>query len=872
MASKGIPESPSDDRPGGPARQDGGSKGGAAGPADKLEKALGLFYEAWHAGMRPDPDAFCREHPEAGPELRAEIDNFLFMADVLPGGSQVDQEREAESPIAFGKDGDAVVGDFRILREIGRGGMGVVYEAEQISLRRRVALKVLSPHLSLSDDSVQKFRREAEAGGRQSHPGIVSVFAVGEEEGTHFIAQELVESRRTLADRLEELRGEKSLPPDNFRTVAALIADVAEALEHAHSRGVIHRDVKPSNIMIADDGSPKITDFGLARVEDALTLSRTGDLAGTPYYMSPEQASRRPGGIDHRTDIFSLGVTLYEAMTLARPFEGKTSLDVLKKVLAGEPIDPRKVQPRVPRDLSLICLKAMESDPQARYATMQELARELRRFLAGEAIETNPAGPVMRAVKWSRRHRTATRTVIGLISVIILLALLSHVRDVWKQDAFATHLDRARLAVGQEDWDEAVKQLADALALFPDDKEARAMHASSLRKQSSRKILETMGEKGVMAGISPEQAIFVPEDFLTIRSALEAAKDGNMILVAPGTYTGQIDFMGKAVTLKSREGPAVTTIDGGGKSVTVTIKSGEGADTVLDGFTITNGSAWDGGGIYCKETSPLIINNIVTGNRSIHFGAGIFINDGSPVVSNNIIKENRAGGTGGGIFCAYSTALFSGNTISSNITNRDGGGIACSRSTSVRIENNIIEGNYAKYSGAGIFCKLSEPVIINNTITENEAGQRGGGIACGKDASSLVVNSILWDNRAPEGQEIHLVSDSSLTINHSLLPSSPGAWSVENGGLFERGDGMIDAAPLFVNTLERDFHLTGLSPGIDAGTGTFLTSGSDDPVEAPEFDIDGDLRSAVGENSGDLAVDIGADEFVKEEAMKKEDS
>ena len=183
------------------------------------------------------------------------------------------------------------LGDFRILREIGTGGMGTVYEAEQISLHRRVALKVLPAHLSFSPDAVQKFRREAEAGGRQRHPGIVAVHAVGEERGFHYIAQELVEGGRTLADRLTQLREEGEQPTGYFREATALVTTVAEALQYAHNAGVVHRDVKPSNIMLTPEGRPKVTDFGLAKVEDALALSRTGDFSGTPYYMSPEQAA-----------------------------------------------------------------------------------------------------------------------------------------------------------------------------------------------------------------------------------------------------------------------------------------------------------------------------------------------------------------------------------------------------------------------------------------------------------------------------------------------------------------------------------------------------------------------------------------------------
>jgi eukaryotic-like serine/threonine-protein kinase len=331
--------------------------------------------------------------------------------------------------ISSASEGDSrknrTLGDFRILQKIGEGGMGTVYAAEQISLKRRVALKVLSSHLSLSDAGVRKFRREAEAGGRQSHPGIVSVYAVGEEEGVHFIAQELIEEGRTLADRLDELRRETEHPSGYFREVAQLIIEVAEALSHAHASKVIHRDVKPSNILLTPDGVPKVSDFGLAKVEDALALSRTGDFVGTPYYTSPEQAASRRIGIDHRTDIFSLGATLYEALTFSRAFNGDTSQQVLKKILLDDPVDPRKIRSRVPRDLSVVCLKALEKKPERRYQSMSAFADDLRRFLGNEPILAKPQGPVTFAVKLVKRHPVISASgAVALVAFVIVCFLL----------------------------------------------------------------------------------------------------------------------------------------------------------------------------------------------------------------------------------------------------------------------------------------------------------------------------------------------------------------------------------------------------------------------------------------------------------------
>jgi len=208
-----------------------------------------------------------------------------------------------------------VWGDFQIIRKLGKGGMGVVYEAEQLSLGRKVALKILPSHLRFSTNAIKKFHREAKAGGRQKHPGSVSVYSIGEHEGIHFITQELVEDGFTLSNHIDDLKKLKDTPLGYFRDVAKKISQVSDALEHAHKSGVIHRDVKPSNILITKDGRLKMSDFGLAKLEDSLSLSRSNEFAGTPYYMSPEQVSIRNIKINHSTDIYSLGVTLYEILT-----------------------------------------------------------------------------------------------------------------------------------------------------------------------------------------------------------------------------------------------------------------------------------------------------------------------------------------------------------------------------------------------------------------------------------------------------------------------------------------------------------------------------------------------------------------------------
>jgi serine/threonine protein kinase len=308
------------------------------------------------------------------------------------------------------------LGDFDLLREIGRGGMGVVYEARQISLKRRVALKVLPPALGMSAQAKQRFEREAQAAAKLHHTNIVPVHAVGEHDGHHFYAMDLIEGQSldhvlhqvidegtnalmeaTVTQTLAEIplrpstsiqeREETSLSDTSaggrewIDTVAKLMAEVADGLHYAHGRGVIHRDIKPANLMLSKEGHLCVTDFGLARVLQEPGITVTGSFLGTPAYMSPEQISAGRIKVDHRTDVYSLGVVLYEMLTLQRPFPGESREEILNGVLTKEPRSPRRINGRIPVDLETICLKALEKEPDRRYSTAAELASDLRQYL-----------------------------------------------------------------------------------------------------------------------------------------------------------------------------------------------------------------------------------------------------------------------------------------------------------------------------------------------------------------------------------------------------------------------------------------------------------------------------------------------------------
>jgi len=319
---------------------------------------------------------------------------------------------------------DQVLGDFRLVRKLGEGGMGQVWEAEQISLGRSVALKLMPSDRVLSEVQLALFEREAQAGGRLHHPNIVSVLAYGETDGMPFIAQELVGNGRTLKDVIQEARLGHEVADDWYQRIATFFSSCASALQVAHDAGVVHRDLKPANILVATNDRPMIADFGLARVSGVASISRTGELAGSYCYMSPEQTMAKRIEVDERTDIFSLGTTLYEALTLQRAFDGDSQQQISQGILWTDPPDPRTVRSKVPRDLAVICAKAMEKRPRDRYPSMAELAADLERTLAHQPIRARPAGPLLRAGKWARRHPTrsvaVTLTGVALVAISLL--------------------------------------------------------------------------------------------------------------------------------------------------------------------------------------------------------------------------------------------------------------------------------------------------------------------------------------------------------------------------------------------------------------------------------------------------------------------
>ena len=412
------------------------------------------------------------------------------------------------------------LGDFELIREIGRGGMGVVYEARQVSLKRRIALKVLPPALGISGQAKQRFEREAQAAAKLHHTNIVPVHAIGEDDGHHFYAMDLIEGQsldhvlrqlvdeganpllaETVTKAALELPAQPRLPIEStpvttstgdsttslgdtsagsrpwFEAVAKLIAEVADALDYAHGRGVIHRDIKPANLMLSGEGKLSITDFGLARVVQEPGMTVSGSLLGTPAYMSPEQIAAGRVKLDHRTDVYSLGAVLYEMLTLKRPFAGESREEVLSAIMAKDPRSPRKLNGKIPQDLETICLKALEKDPDRRYATAGEFALDLREYLHGGLITARRPGVLRRAWKTVRRHPVAS---VSVIAVAILFLIVGGAWQALRKADVAQLVSEARLLMTKGNDEEALAVVGRLLALEPNNIDARLIRARIL--------------------------------------------------------------------------------------------------------------------------------------------------------------------------------------------------------------------------------------------------------------------------------------------------------------------------------------------------------------------------------------------------------
>ncbi|MHC5040130.1 MAG: serine/threonine-protein kinase, partial [Planctomycetota bacterium] len=319
---------------------------------------------------------------------------------------------DAQGPSPGQLSSPKTLGTYEIIEEIGRGGMGVVYKAFHPQLKRTVALKVLIAGEDASEEAITRFHREAEAVAKLGHhPNIVPVYDIGAEGRNHYFAMHFVEGKP-----LDKMIDDGEIAP---KRAARIAKKIAEALAHAHGQGILHRDIKPANILVTREGEPQITDFGLARdVQSDARMTRTGMTLGTPAYMPPEQADGRIEEIDARSDVYSLGATLYEMLTAQPPFEGSAVVNVIKKVLLDDPVSPRKFNASLDRDLETICLKCLQKEPESRYSSCEDLSRDLSQYMQGLPITARPMTFIEWIVKRAKRNKLAS-------TVLLLLAFVS---------------------------------------------------------------------------------------------------------------------------------------------------------------------------------------------------------------------------------------------------------------------------------------------------------------------------------------------------------------------------------------------------------------------------------------------------------------
>jgi serine/threonine-protein kinase len=498
------------------------------------------------AGEPVDPEQLAADHPARADEVRRLVSAVRLMAEL--GRAEAREGIGAPSG-ARDAEGHRVFGDFRIVREIGRGGMAVVYEAEQEPLGRRVALKVLPLAAALDPRALQRFQLEAQVAGLLQHPRIVTVHAVGAVDEVPYYAMQYIDGG-SLAELIAELRRlakdgvaappagtspsalaagllsgrfapprrepDGDRPPSGpaasagvdgldapahrsvcsrsyLRTVARLGVQAAEALGHAHDQGIVHRDVKPANLLLDTRGELWVADFGMADVQGDAGLTLTGDLPGTLRYMSPEQALGKRSLVDRRTDIYALGATLYELATLHPAVDGADKQEILRRVAEEEPVPIRRLNPAVPVDLATMITKCLSKDPTNRYETAWQLADDLVRFLDGRPIAARPVGPHVRAWRWCRRKPVQAGLAAGLALAIVVgfVGITWNWREAVRQRGLM--LVAERRAARERDEKEAQRAKADAINRFLTQKlllQAAPEHNPKARAVTLREALD----------------------------------------------------------------------------------------------------------------------------------------------------------------------------------------------------------------------------------------------------------------------------------------------------------------------------------------------------------------------------------------------
>lgn len=491
---------------------------------ERLFQVVDAYLRELEQGRRPDRHEWLARYPELAPALGRCLDSLGFVHEAV---ASLSQPRQSALPVGSGLPAGGAIGDFQIIREIGRGGMGLIYEAVQLSLGRRVALKVLPFAAGLDEKHLQRFRQESQAAAQLHHNNIVPVFAIGCERGVHFYAMQLIDGlsldriidrlrcetaaapaaadadsrfpvraatdlvsdmaasepgagwpmspqplacgpaaadaaslEQTLADLSGDLSTQQTRARASvYRAVARLMVQAAEALDYAHRQGIIHRDIKPANLMLDKQRTLWITDFGLAHLHGEENLTRTGELLGTIRYASPEQLSGQRALLDQRADLYSLGATFYELVTLRPVFAADTRQALLNQVLNLDPVRPRTFDRRLPVELETILLKLLSKSPAERYGSARELADDLQRFLRDEPLSARPPSLLERLRKWGRRHPAHVGAAVIVMFVVLLISALSNwliaqansrVRAAWHQERLRADEAEARFSQARQ--------------------------------------------------------------------------------------------------------------------------------------------------------------------------------------------------------------------------------------------------------------------------------------------------------------------------------------------------------------------------------------------------------------------------------------
>ncbi len=838
-------------------------------------RALRLVEEAARRADRPDEAApgeagalegrcpFCRtrvhvkaEH--AGRRMRCKCGR-VFVADLSSSGDGTFASPPPPPELR------STIPGYEIERELGAGGMGRVYLARELSTKRQVALKVMLAGPRAGARQRRRFEREVEIAASLEHPNIARLYASGLHEGRLWFAMEYVEGQR-----LDEHVVQRRL---GVRDILVLFASVCEGVNHAHQQGVMHRDLKPANILVDARGQPRILDFGLAKLTEGgvdveATISMPGEIAGTPAYMSPEQVERGAIPLDIRSDVYSLGVILYELLTGQSPYGPRDTIsDLLHAILRVEPQPPRNLRREIPDEVNSIVLKALEKHRVNRYQSAGDLGRDIAAHLAGRPVSAKTGSGWYMLRKTAVRYRgwviAAAAVIVLSLGIGLLFAMLysktriehrpggSEIRPL-TGESIACVDARARGQNNGMGWADAYTELQDAIAAAKPDAEIWVVAGTYKPDRGTGDRTATFHLK---SGVALYAGFAGGE---TRRHERDPARNKTIL----------------SGDLKGNDGPGF--VNNSDNSLHVVTGSGTDATAVLDGFTITGGNAGigsrrgskpehAGGGMYSDAGSPTVTNCTFRGNSANNDGGAMCNANGSgPQIARCVFERNRASNDGGAIRNAASSpvlvnCVFRGNMAAAS----HGGAVSNMMNASPTLANCLFLGNSASNHGGAVANMGScSPILVGCTFRANSAKAFGGAVANVADSHPTLGNCILWGNTVgvgtDEAAQIQGIQNGNAVINHCCIQG----WSGQPGGRNNLG-----ADPQFVDpdgpdklpgTADDNLTLKPGSPCIDKGDNAAL------PKDAADLDGDGDrdeplpLDLAGGPRTAAVTVDIGA--------------